>query len=216
MFIFIDESGITDVKTKQKYLVVAFALMRNRAFADELIFEIKDKCKAKGKPVKKKEIKYRALEPFQKEVAVQLINSRYRNFYICFIDLEKSHKSMMSGKHEHRIQTIMVHNLLSTIDDRNLKNDEKIKIIMDKKLSKKFQDSIIHELRKHFGSKKGISLKTATSSKERGIQVADIIAGAFRAKLMKKSDLFEVDLTRVFQVAIPDVDVFKTEKVKGV
>ena len=57
MFIFIDESGLTDVTTEQKYLVVAFALMRNRAFAEELIFGIKDKCKEIGKPIKRKEIK---------------------------------------------------------------------------------------------------------------------------------------------------------------
>jgi hypothetical protein len=215
MFIFIDESGITDVKSEQKYLVVAFALMRNRAFADELIFEIKDKCKKKGKQIKY-EVKYHSLEPLQKEVAIDCINSRYRNFYICFIDLEKSHKSMITGKHEHKIQTIMVHNLLSSINSRDLKNDKELKIIMDKKLSGKYQDSIKYELRKHFGSKKGLSVKTASSSKERGIQIADIIAGAFRAKLMKKSDLFEVNLTHVFQVTIPDTDVFKTGNIKEV
>jgi len=109
----------------------------------------------------------------------------------------------------------MVHNLLSSIDQRDLNGDE-LKIIMDKKLSQEFQNSISHELRKHFGSKKGISVKTETSTKERGIQIADIIAGSFRAKLMKKSDLLEVDLTHVFQIIIPDFDVFKTENVKEV
>lgn len=216
MLIFIDESGLTDIRTEQRYLVVAFALMKNRAFADELIFDIKDRCKAKGKPVKKREIKYHALEPFQKEVAVRCINSKYRNFYVCFIDLNRCHKSMISGKHEHRIQTMLVHNLLSSIDKRDLIDKKDLKIIMDKKLSGKYLGSIKQELRKHFGSKKGIFIKTATSSKERGIQVADIIAGAFRAKLMKKSDLFEVDFTRVFQVTIPDENVFRTEKVEEV
>jgi len=99
MFIFIDESGLTDVNTEQRFLVVAFALMRNRAFADELVFGIKDKCKEIGKPIKRKEIKYRALDLQQKEIAVKMINSKYHNFYVCFIDLEKSHKSMITGKY---------------------------------------------------------------------------------------------------------------------
>ena len=215
MFIFIDESGLTDITTEQKFLVVAFVLMRNRAFADELVFGIKDKCKEIGKPIKRKEIKYRVLDPEQKEIAVKTINSKYHNFYVCFVNLEKSHKSMITGKYEHKIQTIMVHNLLSSIDHRDLNGDE-LKIIMDKKLSTEFQNAITHELRKHFGSKKGITVKTETSTKERGIQVADIIAGAFRAKLLKKSDLLQVDLTHVFQITIPDFDVFKTEHVKEV
>jgi hypothetical protein len=213
VFIFIDESGTTDAKSKQRFLVVAFALMRNKAFADELIFKIKDKCNNKGKPIKKKEVRYHDLDSFQKEIAVQTINSKYRNFYICFIDLEKSHRSMITGKHENKIQTKMIHSILSSIE--GLKNED-IRIIMDKKLSNEFQSSIKLELSKHFGSKKGIIVKTSNSSKERGIQVADIIAGAFRAKLMKKSDLFEVDLTRIFQISIPDNNVFRTEKPKEV
>ena len=214
MFIFIDESGLTDAKSNQKYLVVAFALMNNRAFADELIFTIKDRCQKKGKPINRHEIKYHDLEPLQKEIAVQSINSRYRNFYVCFVDLEKSHKKMVDGAHEHQIQRDMVHKVLLSLDRTELSKQENVKVIMDKKLSPEFQKSIKDALQIHLGKKKGVSVETANSSKERGIQVADIIAGAFRAKLMKKSDLFEVDFTHVFQEMIPDFCVFKTEKVK--
>ncbi|MBS3068572.1 DUF3800 domain-containing protein [Candidatus Micrarchaeota archaeon] len=216
MFIFVDESGVTNLKSKQKYLVVAFALMNNRAFADELIFEIKDKCNKKGKPINNREVKYHDLEPLQKEVAVQTVNSRYRNFYICFVDLEKSHKTMVTGEYELQIQKQMVHSLLVNMSIKSFLYYRKgeIKIIMDKKLSEEFQKSLKHELQTHLGTKKGVSIETANSKKERGIQVADIIAGAFRAKLMKKSDLFEVDFTSVFQITIPDTGVFKTEKLK--
>lgn len=214
MFIFIDESGVTDLKSTQKYIVVAFALMKNRAFSEEVIFEIKDKCNKKGKPINKKEVKFHDLTPLQKEVAIQVINSRYRKFYICFIDLEKSHKPMVTGEHEAFIQKTMIHHLLVSLDKEELKKYEKISIIMDKKLSIKFQESIRHELQEHLGTKKGISVQTANSGSERGVQIADIIAGAFRAKLMKKSDLFEVDLTHVFQITIPNNHEFKTSRLK--
>lgn len=204
MFIFIDESGLTDVKSKQRYLVVAFAIMKNRAFAEELIFDIKDKCRVKGKPVKKKEIHFHDLEPLQKEVAVQTLNSRYRNFYICFVDLEKTHASMVTGSHEQEIQTKMIHSVLQSLDSNELRRQEKIEVIMDNKLSDQFQKSIEHELQTHVGTKKGIKVRPKNSGKERGIQVADIIAGAFRAKLMKKSDLFNVDYNRVYQITISD------------
>lgn len=81
MFIFIDESGSTYEKTQQKFLVVALALTENRKYPEDLIFKIKDKCKASGKPVLKRELKYHDLTPFQREIAVSQINSEYRNFF---------------------------------------------------------------------------------------------------------------------------------------
>ena len=214
MFIFIDESGVTDLKSTQQYLVVAFVLIKNRAFAEELIFEIKDKCNKKGKPINKKEIKYHNLTQLQKEIAVQVINSKFRNFYICFIDLEKAYKPIVTGEYESYIQKTMIHHVLVSLDKEELKKYEKVRIIMDKKLSIKFQDAIRRELQDHLGTKKGISVETATSGSERGVQVADLIARAFRAKLMKKSDLFEVNLTHVFQLTIPNSDEYKTLKLK--
>jgi hypothetical protein len=213
MFIFIDESGVSDLKSSQKYLIVAFALMGNRAFADELIFEIKDKCKKKGKEIHSKEVKFHDLSPLQREIAVQTINSKYKNFYICFLDLEKCYKPMVTGQYEFQIQKSMIHNLLVSINREKVEQYANLRIIMDKKLSKEFQDSIRHELQKHFGTKKGIEVRTENSGKERGIQVADIIAGAFRSKLLKRSDLFEVDVTHLFQITIPDDNTFKTERV---
>ncbi|MDP3742120.1 MAG: hypothetical protein Q8R15_02280, partial [Candidatus Micrarchaeota archaeon] len=85
LFIFVDESGLTNVESKQKYLVVAFALMHNRGFPDEIILKIKEVCKQKGKPIFHKEVKYRDLSQFQREIAVQTLNSAYRNFYIAFV-----------------------------------------------------------------------------------------------------------------------------------
>ncbi len=214
MFIFIDESGVSDLKSNQRYLIVSFALMGNRAFADQLIFEIKDKCKKKGKEIHSKEVKFHDLSPLQREIAVQTINSKYKHFYICFIDLEKCYKPMVTGQYEFQIQKSMIHNLLVSINKENIDKYNRLRILMDKKLSKEFQDSIRHELQEHFGTKKGIEVNTANSGKERGIQVADIIAGAFRAKLLKKSDLFEVDFTHVFQITIQDDNKFKTEQLE--
>lgn len=85
MFIFIDESGSTNRKAGQRYLVVAFALMNTRQFAEEIIIQIRDKCKEQGQPVKIRELKYHNLTPFQREIAVKIINSNYRNFYVCFL-----------------------------------------------------------------------------------------------------------------------------------
>jgi hypothetical protein len=203
MFIFIDESGSTDIRSSQRYLIVAFAFMNNRDFAERLIFEIKDQCKAKGKPIRSKEVRYHDLEPLQKEIAVQILNSKYRDFYICFLDLEKIPSHFATGEFEHLIQKDIINSLLVSLDSDALKKYEKINIIMDKKLNKNFQESIRAELQKHLHSKKGIYVETASSSSERGIQVADVIAGAFRAKLLKKSDLFHVDLNRVFQIVVP-------------
>jgi hypothetical protein len=214
MFIFIDESGRTDLRSKQHYLVVAFALMKNREFAESLIFQIKDTCKAKGKPIKVREVHYHDLEPLQREVAVQVINSKYRNFYVCFFDVDKSPGSLVSGKFELEIQKGMIHSLLHSLDSKMLRESEVVKVIMDKKLPKFLQTAIRTELREHLKTKKGVYVDTATSSSERGIQVADVIAGAFRAKLLKKSDLFQVDLTHIFQITVPNPGVYKAEKVK--
>lgn len=214
MFIFIDESGITNLKSNQKYLVVSFAIMKNKAFAEEIIFEIKDKCKSKGKPIKKKEVRFHDLEPLQKEIAVQVINSKYRKFYICFVDLEKTDKSMVTGTHEHEIQTKMIHNVLLSFDKNELRKKRALNIIMDKKLSKKYQESIKAELQRHFGTKKGICVKALKSSSSRGIQLADVLAGAFRAKLMKKSDLFQVAPQRVYQITISDQCVANRKKLE--
>ncbi len=188
--------------------------MNNRDFSESLIFGIKDICKAKGKPIRTKEVRYHDLEPLQKEIAVQVLNSKYRNFYVCFFDVDKSPKALVTGKHELEIQKGMIHSLLCSIDSKMLRESEVVKIIMDKKLSKSFQNAIKTELQAHLNTKKGVHVETASSSSERGIQVADIIAGAFRAKLLKKSDLFHVDLTHVFQITIPDPGVYKAEKVK--
>ncbi|MEW5996976.1 MAG: DUF3800 domain-containing protein [Candidatus Micrarchaeota archaeon] len=214
MFIFIDESGLTHIESKQKYFVIAFALMKNRRFAEDLIFEIKDTCQKKGKPIKSREVKYYSLEPLQKEVAVSILNRRYRNYYLCFIDLERAHRAMVDGHHEGVIQKQTIHYLLSSLDANELRGFDSIEIIMDKKLSKKFQEAIKAELRIHLGTKKGIEVRASSSSSERGIQVADLLAGAFRAKLMKKSDLFEVEPSKVFQITIPDMDTYKAEKLK--
>ncbi len=215
LFIFVDESGLTNVETKQHYLVVAFALMHNRDFSDQLIFKIKDECKKKGKPIEPKEVKYHDLSPFQKEIAVQIVNSNYRNFYLAFVDLEKSHKAMVTGSNEFQIQTKIICELLCGIDKNKLNQYDEIRIIMDKKLAKEFQGQIEKILQIHLGTKKGISVETSSSGRERGIQIADLIAGAFRAKLMKKSDLFHADFSQVFQINVPEIDVFKLEKFKG-
>lgn len=215
LFIFVDESGLTNVETKQHYLVVAFALMHNRDFPDKLIFQIKDECKKKGRPVKSREVKYHDLSPFQREIAVRILNSNYRNFYIAFVDLEKSHRAMVTGSNEFKIQTKIICELLCGIDQKKLNPYGEIRVIMDKKLLKEFQEQIEKILQAHIGTKKGITVDTSSSARERGIQVADLIAGAFRAKLMKKSDLFQVDFSQVFQVTVPEVDVFKIEKFKG-
>lgn len=204
MYIFIDESGNTDKKNDQKFLVVAFAVSRNRQFAEDLIIEIRDRCKAKGKPIGTKELKYHDLDSFQKEIAVQAINGKYRNFFVCFFDVDRANHALVTGKYEQRIQTRSIHHVLSKINREELLKQEKIQVLMDKKLSKEFQQAIEVEFQKHLGTKKGISVQCVNSSRERGIQLADIIAGAFRAKLMKKSDLFEVEQTHVFQITASD------------
>jgi hypothetical protein len=212
VFIFIDESGTTDAKSNQKFLVVAFVPLKNRDFADQLIFEIRDICKKRGRPITKKELKYHSLEPFQREIAVQTINSKYRNFHVCFFDVDNADRDMVSGEYEQLIQMKSIHHVLSTLDKGEMRKHGHIKVLMDKKLSDDFKLAIEDEFQKHMGTKKGISVETVVSSKERGIQLADLIAGAFRAKLMKKSGLFEVDHTRVFQISASDAEHFKTEK----
>ncbi len=201
MYIFVDESGTTDEKNKQKFLVIAFALSSNRDFPEKLILKIKDQCKIKGKPIHRKELKYHELTPFQKEIAVKQINSSYRNFYICFFDVDRAERQMVTGKYEEEIQMQSIDNVLSKLDKSDMEKQEIIRIVMDKKLTTGAQHSIEDRFKRHLGKNKGISVRTLNSSKERGIQLADLIAGAYRAKLMKKSDLFEADPLRVFQIA---------------
>jgi len=204
MFIFIDESGSTDRKNDQKFLVVAFVLSKNRQFAEDLILEIRDKCEAKGKPITQRELKYHDLAPFQREIAVRAINARYRNFFVCFFDVDRANQSLVTGKYEQHIQARSIHHVLSKLDRNELLHQESIKVVMDSKLSEDFRKAIESEFKKHLGTKKGVTVETVSSSRQRGIQLADLIAGAFRAKLMKKSDLFEVDHTHVFQITASD------------
>lgn len=217
MYIFIDESGTTDEKSKQKFLVIGFAIAENRDFVDKLIFEIKNQCQIKGKPIKQRELSYHDLTPFQREIAIkQIINSGYRNMYLCFFDVDKADKRFVTGKYEHRIQMNSIANVLSRLDKQEMRKKDCIKVIMDEKLV----DVELSEIRKAFWNyletKKGVSIETAKSQKDRGIQLADLIAGAFRAKLMKKSDLFEVDYTHVFQITQVDLDKFIVDGMKKV
>lgn len=134
MYIFIDESGTTDKKNKQGFLVLAFVLASNRAFVDELILSIKDQCKAKGKPIHSREVKYHDLTPFQREIAVKKINSKYRRFYVCFFDVDKADKQMVTGEYEQLIQMESIGHVLSKLNKIELKKEKFIKVIMDKKL----------------------------------------------------------------------------------
>jgi hypothetical protein len=206
MYIFVDESGTTDEKNFQGFLVVAFALSANRAFAEQLILSIKDRCKVKGKPINNKELKYHDLTPFQREIAIKGINSDYKNFYLCFFEINSARKEVVTGEYEEEIQSESIRLLFSKLDKKELKTQLPIKVIMDKKLSDKAIRTLKSSFQQRLGSKKGLSIETCSSSKERGVQLADLIAGAFRAKLMKKSDLFEVDQTKVFQISIDLVD----------
>lgn len=215
LFIFIDESGLTDIKSHQRYFVLAFALMNNAAFAEELIFEIKDRCMRKGRPIIAREVKYHELSPLQKEITVEVLNSRYRNFYVCFVELESANAAMVGGDREFEIQSTMVRDVLFSLNKQDLAKYGTIRVIMDKKLPHAFQRSIQKAFQEFIGTKKGVTVETIGSARQRGIQVADLIAGAFRAKLMKKSDLFEVDLRRVFQVTVPALDQFSIKRLKG-
>lgn len=206
MYIFVDESGSTDKKNKQEFLVVAFALSNNRAFVEELIFSIKDKCKSKGKPILRKEVKWHELTQFQKEIAIKEVNTRYRNFYVCFFDVNSAKEELVTGAHEHQIQMISIYKVISKFNKDEIRKEKYIKIIMDDKLESPRQNEIKERLKRYFEMNKGITVETKHSSKERGIQLADIIAGAFRYKLMKKSDLIEVYQTHIFQISSEDLE----------
>lgn len=98
-----------------------------------------------------------------------------------------------------------IESVLSKLDKTRLTEKFEIKIVMDKKLSDDHQKVIGHTFQKYIGTKKGITVRCASSTKERGIQLADLIAGAFRAKLLKRSGLFEVDYTHIFQITSADI-----------
>lgn len=206
MFIFIDESGSTDAKNHQDFLVIAFALSSNHSFPEQLIFNIRDRCRARGKPIFAKELKYYDLTQFQREIAIREINAHYRNFYVCYFDVGKANRNLVTGSYEEQIQMKSIYNVLAKLDKRDLVRGGYVKVIMDKKLSESSQSEIRHKFQEHLGTKKGITVQTASSSKERGIQLADLIAGAARAKLIKKSDLLEIDLTHSFQISATDID----------
>ncbi len=71
MYIFIDESGTTDETSKQKFLVISFVISENKAFVDRLIFKIRRQCELKCKAIKRRELSYHDLTPFQREIAVK-------------------------------------------------------------------------------------------------------------------------------------------------
>ncbi|MDE1860887.1 MAG: DUF3800 domain-containing protein, partial [Candidatus Micrarchaeota archaeon] len=117
MYIFIDESGTTDEKNKQKFLVLAFALIENRDFADRLIPKIKKTCEIKGKPIKSREVSYHDLTQFQREIAIQeLLASGYRNMYVSFFDIDKADRKFVTGSYEHKIQMAGICDFLSKLD----------------------------------------------------------------------------------------------------
>ena len=135
MYIFIDESGTTDQKNNQKFLVISFVISENRTFVDELIFKIKRQCEIKGKPVKQRELSYHDLTPFQREIAVkEIVNSGYKEMYLCFFDVDKADKHFVTGQSEHLIQMNSIAKVLSKFDKQELMKKKSIKVIMDEKL----------------------------------------------------------------------------------
>jgi hypothetical protein len=127
--------------------------------------------------------------------------------------VDKASSEMVTGEYEQMIRMQSIHAVLSKIDKAKLLKSGNVKVLMDKKLRERFRKIIEDELKRHLGIKKRISVDTTGSARERGIQLADLIAGAFRARLMKRSGLFEVDYTHVFQIMASDIDNFKTENI---
>jgi len=213
-YVFIDESGVTASEAKQKYFILSMAISKNKGFIDDLIFSIRDECIRKGKPiVNHKEIKYHDISRFQKEIVVQRINLKYKNFYIAFTDIESSHKSISEGKQENLVQSMIISAMLGDLFSTEVfKKDDTVRIIMDEKLPIEYQRIIRDFVAKIRKSKKGISVEAKSSRRERGIQLADILAGAFREKLTKKSDLFQIDHTHVFNVTIPEERLMKVSR----
>ncbi len=194
MFVYIDESGITNKEAMQKYLVIALCVCNNKEFAQNMILEIRKTCNEKGLPITdQKELKYHELKRFQQEIAIRIINNKpYRNFYLVYVDVDKADKSLTTGKNEGEIQKLMLESMAEKFKEK-LKEKDQIRIIADEKLCKASLEEIrkqVHEIR---GSKKGISVDQDSSRKHYGLQLADLIAGSYRAKLMKKSDLLEVN-----------------------
>jgi hypothetical protein len=212
MFIFIDESGVSNIDCNQKYLVISLALMNNRAFALNLVNKIKDtysdmKFKHTG------ELKYHDLNRLKREVATDTINRQYSNYHICLLDLESSsQRYMLDGKHENIIQKTMIKHTLQMIDPETF-NTRDIKIIMDEKLPVPLQKIIRSEFISYLGKRKGVSVKSAKSNKEAGIQIADLIAGAFRADLKNKTHHLEANQSRIYNLKLHSLNIFETKKV---
>lgn len=198
MFVFIDESGLTKAEAGQKFLVIACCVCNNKKFAEDLINGIRDECKAKGKAVLSKEIKYHDISRFQQEIAIKRINKNYKNFYLAFMDIDSADKKLTSGKDEDRIQKNMLE-LIATKFESKLREKDSVVVFVDEKLKKESIAEIHGLLCAIRGSKKGLRVEARSSKTMHGLQLADLIAGAYRFKLLKKSDLLEVDDTHIFQ-----------------
>ncbi|MFH1095224.1 MAG: DUF3800 domain-containing protein [Candidatus Micrarchaeota archaeon] len=199
MFVFVDESGSTNINARQKYLVLSFCVCNNKQFAEDLIRRIRKNCEAQGKQIRDpKEIKYHDISRFQQEIAIKLINKEYHKFYLAYVDVEKADASLTTGKNEERIQTQMLLSIAGNFADKIEKKEEVI-VIIDEKLSKESLDSVrrfVQVLRK---SKKNLRVEERKSQTISGLQLADLIAGAFRAKLMKTSGLLDVVDDHIFE-----------------
>lgn len=190
MFIFIDESGTTNARARQKYFVLSFCLSGNKAFHQDLADEIREKCRKEGKPVlDKKELKYHELSRYQQEIAIGVINRRYKNYYAAFVDIEKADPKMTTGKKEDYIQKMVMKQVALRFRDNMRAQD--LTVFVDRKLTDVSMAEIrtyLHELK---GSNNGATIEWRNSQTLAGLQIADLIAGAFRAKLMKTSGLLE-------------------------
>ncbi|MFH0927663.1 MAG: DUF3800 domain-containing protein [Candidatus Micrarchaeota archaeon] len=199
MFVFVDESGQTNIKAGQKYLVLSFCICSNKEFANNLVYEIRDSCKKQGKPVvNKKELKYHELSRFQQEIAIGLINKKYRNFYVAYVDLGKADTKFTTGKSEERIQKLMLLSVAFNFAEK-IEKKQKVVVFVDKKLTKESLLDIRHMVQDLKKSKKNVVVEEKNSHALCGLQLADLIAGAFRAKLMKTSGLLEVREDHIFE-----------------
>ena len=206
MFVFIDESGMTRADAGQKFLVIAYCVCRNKKFAWDLINAIRDECKAKGKPILNKEIKYHDISRFQQEIAIKKINKTYKNFYLAFMDVEAADKKFTTGKDEDKIQKSMLE-LVARKFERKIREKNDVTIFVDEKLKPESIKEIHGLLCALKETKKGVRVEARSSKTLLGLQLADLVAGAFRAKLLKRSDLLEVDHTHVFQF-LPELTGF--------
>ena len=200
MFLYMDEAGDFGINKGNRYYVVSIVLIKNSSQAEKVITKAKNEIKNEHRLNINCEVKFNKLSNACRHTFMKRIKAESLPFFVAYIDthnikekemnevLEKvklKHSTDLRGKMHYLFLLVVLQELFEKIKDKN------ITIIGDDGLPnfvKEQTGKVTKELAKKF--KKKIKVRFKRSKAYDGIQIADLIAGAYFKNLKGVGDFY--------------------------